>query len=559
MKNDRVIKKSIKSLLIGVILISILVIFSLTTIISIFNIKNSMTDVLLDKSIEAAKEMDTFIEYIIENQENPIEKLQVVVDKKAEIDNIAYIVVVDKDDRAVAHSDEQKIGKVYDDDYIINAVKEGEIKARKFYADVQNLWAYDIIVPIEVNGELYGSLRVGIPISGISSVINDFAKVQITITVISLILLTILLVILLNKILKPLKDLMGIIDDISNLDLTENKLLNKYALKENEVGKISNSILNMRIVLGRMVASIQNTSNEINDFSNKLVDTTEISINSLDGISNAISEIASSSQKQSEDIQEEVSQINDLSNEIDNISDETIVTFDKINYTRTLSEQGIGVMNNLSSCSEKNREISNNIKSIVMDVDSNSKEISSIVDTINEIANQTNLLALNASIEAARAGESGRGFTVVAEEVKKLAEETSKFTNEIRSKINSIQEKSNNAVVSVEENIAVVNENNQAVVETEDIFNKLSSELFNLSEIINKIVNYNKTMIGNKDAILDIIQNTSAASEQTTASTQEISSISKEQLLSMRILSEEVDRLQECSNILTKEVNKFKL
>ncbi len=66
-------------------------------------------------------------------------------------------------------------------------------------------------------------------------------------------------------------------------------------------------------------------------------------------------------------------------------------------------------------------------------------------------------------------------------------------------------------------------------------------------------------MIGNKDAILDIIQNTSAASEQTTASTQEISSISKEQLLSMRILSEEVDRLQECSNILTKEVNKFKL
>ncbi|NFH67869.1 methyl-accepting chemotaxis protein [Clostridium botulinum] len=559
MENNMVIKKSIKSLLTGVILVSLLVIFSLTTIISIFNIKNSMTDVLLDKSIEVANEMNSLVEYIIQNEDNPIEKLQEIVDKKAKLDNITYIVVVDKNNKAVAHSDEQKIGKVYDDEYTVNAVQQGKTTARKFYADVQKIWAYDIMVPINIHGELYGSLDIGIPISGISSVINDFAKVQITITVISLILLTILLVILLNKILKPLKDLMGIIDDISNLDLTENKLLNKYALKENEVGKISNSILNMRTVLGTMVASIQNTSNEINDFSNKLVDTTEISINSLDGISNAISEIASSSQKQSEDIQEEVSQINDLSNEIDNISDETIVTFDKINYTRTLSEQGIGVMNNLSSCSEKNREISNNIKSIVMDVDSNSKEISSIVDTINEIANQTNLLALNASIEAARAGESGRGFTVVAEEVKKLAEETSKFTNEIRSKINAIQEKSNNAVVSVEENIAVVNENNQAVVETEDIFNKLSSELFNLSEIINKIVNYNKTMIGNKDAILDIIQNTSAASEQTTASTQEISSISKEQLLSMRILSEEVDRLQECSNILTKEVNKFKL
>lgn len=559
MKNKKNIKKSIKKLLTLTILMSIAVVFLLTTLISIFNIKNSMTNVLLNKSTEVANEINSLVEYIIENEENPIETLQGLAEEKSSSENIEYMVVIDKNVKAIAHSDKEKLGKVYDDEYTINIVKNGKIASSKFYADVQKTWTYDIMVPINVNGQLYGSLDVGIPISGIDSVISDFSKVQITIMIVALILLTIFLIVLLNKTLNPLNDLMKIIDDISKLNLKENVILGKYSLKHDEIGNISKSILNMKNILIQMVTSIKDTSYEIDEFSNKVVNTTEKSINSLDEISSAISEIASTSQKQSEDIQEEVAQINNLSNEIDNISGETIITFDKINYTRNLSEQGTAVMNNLSNCSQQNKTISNSIKTIVSDVDNNSREISSIIDTISDIASQTNLLALNASIEAARAGESGRGFTVVAEEVKKLAEETSKFTDEIRSKINSIQEKSSKAVISVEENINVVNENNKAVKQTEEIFANLSCELFNLSEIINKIVKYNKTMTKNKDNILDIVQNTSASSEETTASTQEISSISKEQLLSMNNLSNEVDKLKEYSSILLKEVDKFKL
>lgn len=308
-----------------------------------------------------------------------------------------------------------------------------------------------------------------------------------------------------------------------------------------------------------LIESFFNLSLSITQASRKVSSTSENAISAIEEISKTIDEIAKGASSQAEEAQMGVQVVDKLSDQINFVYESYSGITNETNKIIDLNTVGLKSVTTLRDKSKETYETSEKIFAVVENLTNTTKDIGLFVESIENIAEQTNLLALNAAIEAARAGEAGKGFAVVADEVRKLADQSRKSTEEINNMMQSIQEESALAISSMEIMKKVSQEQNLAVDKTNSSFSDIANAI---DYIVAKINDVNKAVIkmqDDKSEVISAIENISSVSQQTAASSEEVAATTENQLKtldSMKIASESLDQLVKQLDV---KLKKYKL
>ncbi len=240
-------------------------------------------------------------------------------------------------------------------------------------------------------------------------------------------------------------------------------------------------------------------------------------------------EIALSSQRQSEAASSMAAAVEQTTVGIDHISNNARDARDISSRSGELSEEGGALVQKVVAEMSEIAAAVTSSASAVEELGRRSDEISSIVEVIKEIADQTNLLALNAAIEAARAGEQGRGFAVVADEVRKLAERTSKSTQQIAEMIGSIQSETRAAVdamkagvVKVETGVELTSRAGEAMAQVRDGAVQVVEVVREISDALREQTTASSEIARNVETIAQMAEQNSAAVAENHATTEEL-------------------------------------
>ena len=438
---------------------------------------------------------------------------------------------------------------------IDNVLKQGKFFVGK--ASVMGEDHYAAYQPLkDTTGKTIGMLFVGVSVHEMDDIVNNLI-LSIALAIVVIMILCILASnFFIGKMVGQLDEVVGVMKKISGGNLR----IHDLEIKSNdEIGILSESVNDMKIRLKHLLTKIAECSERVAVASEELNDGTQHTNASINVVAQNMEVLTNSTADQEKTIQVLEDRIQIMREKIDGLR-ESAAQMEAV-ARESAGNAAVG-KEKVNVAVEMMEHIAAQVGAsaqIVGELGKRSGEIGQIVETISGIAGQTNLLALNAAIEAARAGENGRGFSVVAEEVRKLAEQSATAADTIAKLIATVQKDTASAVESIEQGNRGVKEGRQAVQETGAAFHGIDAEVEKLNANVAVSMEHIGAVDSSSREIFSAVGHVREIANTSSDNASSISAATQEQTASMQEVADASKMLAELSKELQGEVSQFKL
>lgn len=479
--------------------------------------------------------------------------------RKLKVGETGYAFVVSQDGFYIGHKDQEKNLKEKiseDKDAAVKELGNAIISSNEVSVVKKQVFGAENFIAAAPIGNTGMRVVLVYPAAEAYKEINKSLAITAGVFIIALLLLTFMITAIFNvKISRPLDRLIGDAGKIAQGDLSATVQITA----DDEIGKVAKHFNEMAVSLRGIIKHVLQTSEHVAASAQQLTATAEQSAQATNEVALAINRVAQGNEQQVDRLAKAVTVVEEMSDGVQQVAGNAHAATAISNQTASTARAGVETVNEAMRQMKTIKETISHSAEVVSRLGERSKEIGQIVDTISGIAGQTNLLALNAAIEAARAGEQGKGFAVVADEVRKLAEQSQEAAKQIAALIQEIQGETGQAVDAMQAGTAGVELGTEVVGNTERAFKEITTLIDQAAGQVSDISAAAQQMAGASQQVVTLVQDLDKIGKNNAGQTQSVSAATEEQTASIEEIAQSSQALADQAQELRLIIGKFKV